>query len=112
VKKIPPFGEGLFELQQQGKVPIGSVYLWIGDRAWYKGAAFSASRPFTNLLLPPWLSSTEYIWPVRQCNVCIFDTGYAELEYVEELAYCLLKEGATNIHYSDPYHNLTIYHKE
>ena len=111
-QKIPPFGKSLFALQQKHLKPISSVYLWIGDKAWQKGKAFSPSRPVTNLILPPWECPTTYLWPVKDCDVLILETSFADLEYVEDLVYCLYSAGAEIVRLIKVNDQLIVYHKE
>ncbi len=112
MKKIPPFAKELYKLQKQGLRPIGSVYLWIGNQAWHKGKNFAFTYPSRCLVLPPWESPDAYIWPVKQCDILIFDTGYAELDYVDELAASLYQFEADIVRYISPTHVLSVYHKE
>lgn len=109
MKKLPPFGKPLAELQRQGLRPSNSINLFIGNRAWKKGADFSYSYPTRTLILPPWLAADKYHWPVNQCEILIFDTGYAEKQYVEELVFYLFKDNAEKIYLSSCDHKLTVY---
>lgn len=111
-KKLPPYGKPLYELQQKGSRPANSINIWIGRKAWHKGQAFSQSMLFRTLVLPPWLSPISYLWPVKQCDVLIHDTGYADEPYVEELVYCLYMDEADKVRLLSPNYNLTVYHKE
>ena len=112
MKKLPPYGKRLYDLQCQNQHPSNSINLFIGNHAWQKGEAFSRMYPARTLILPPWFSPNEYHWPVNQCDILIFDTGYAEEEYLDELAICLYQSGANIIRYIAPDFSLTIYHKE
>jgi hypothetical protein len=110
--KLPPFSKPLYELIKSGRLPENSVNVWIGNKAWDMGKSFSISYPKWTITLPPWNDPYYYIWPVRGCDVIIWDTGYAEDDYVEDLAYCLLREGANKALYSSPEYKLTIYNRE
>ncbi len=112
MRKIPPYGKELYKLQQQGQRPTGSVYVWIGNYAWKKGQAFSVSMPNRTLALPPWVSPGVYDWPVKDCDVLIHDTGFAEKDYLEDLVYCLYKDGTDKVRLIAPDFKLTIYHKD
>jgi hypothetical protein len=111
-KKLPPYGKPLQALLSQGGLPDNVVNLWIGMNAWHKGTAFNLSYPTRTLVLPPWICPTNYYWPVNGCDVMIFDTGYADLDYIENIAYCLFQDGANKVYYSSPEHKLTVYLKD
>ena len=66
---------------------IGSIYLFVGNHAWAKAKAFSVSRP--TLCLPPFLCPFDYDWPVADADILIFDTGYCDDSYIEDIAICL-----------------------
>lgn len=111
-KKIPPFGWPLFNLIKKGLRPKNDVLLFIGNYAFKKGRSFSINSPMRTLVLPPWLPSEHYYWPVKQCDVLIFDTGYAEINYVENIVCCLFKDEANVVRFISPNQNLTIYKKD
>jgi hypothetical protein len=111
-QKVPPYGKPLFSLQQKNLKPNNSVYIWLGNDAWQKGRNFSISMPTRTLIIPPWECPSFYHWPVKQCDILIFDTGYAELEYVEDLVICLYKAKADIVRFISPSNELTVYHKE
>ncbi len=111
-KKLPPFGKPLYELLKAGFRPNNDVKLFIGIKAWEKGKAFSVSYPAQTLILPPWVSPFSYIWPVKQCDILIFDTGYAEKAYIEQLAFLLLQDGANIVRAVSSEYLLTVYKKD
>ena len=94
MKKIPPYGKPLAELIKSGKTPNNSINLFIGNLAWQKGKNFSVSCPERTLIIPPWDAPYLYWWPVNSCDVIIFDTGYAEQDYINDLVECLYTDGA------------------
>lgn len=112
MKRIPPFGKPLAQLIEDGFRPNNSINLFIGMNAWQKGQNFSKSYPTRTLILPPWHSSLSYYWPVKDCDILIFDTGYAENKYVNELAAALYQHEAEIVRFIDPYDNFIVYHKE
>lgn len=112
MRKLPPFGAKLAQLLSQGLKPSNDVYLFIGNKAWAKGNNSTLMRPTRTLILPPWLSASTYEWPVRQCDILIIDTGFAEPPYIEHLTYCLYKDGADIVRFVSPDFELTVYHKE
>ncbi len=112
LKKVPPYGKPLFAIQQKHLKPLGTVYVWLGNEAWQKGKNFSISMPERTLIIPPWYCPTNYHWPVKQCDLLILDTGFAELEYVDDLVYCLYSAGAEVVRFINPNNQLTVYHKE
>ncbi len=111
-KKLPPFGKPLYELLKAGFRPNNDVKLFIGIKAWEKGKAFSVSYPAQTLILPPWVSPFSYIWPVKQCDILIFDTGYAQQVYLEELIYCLHMDGANKVRSICPVFKFSVYEKD
>lgn len=112
MKKLPPYGKPLFELQKNSCRPKDSIYLFIGNKAWQKGESFSISIPERLLILPPWNDPNEYHWPVKECDVLIFDTGYAEVSYIDDLAFNLYQHNAQIVRSVSPDFILTVYHKE
>ena len=111
-KKVPPYGKPLAELQQKNLKPTDSVYVWIGKKAWQKGESFSRSMPTRTLVVPAWHPPSNYIYPVKDCDMLIYDTGFAELDYVNELAHCLYDDGAKIVRYVDVNFKLTVFHRE
>jgi hypothetical protein len=65
-------------------------------------------------MIPPWLPPSNYFWPVKDCDVLIYDTGYAEKDYIAEIVFCLHKAGAGAdiVRYVDPNFETTTFHKE
>ena len=112
VTKIPPYGKSLFELQKKGLKPNNSVYVWIGLNAWIKGRVFSNSMPNRTLVLPPWESAIKYDWPVKDCDVLIQASPYADQDYIEETVYYLYKHDAEIVRAVSGDFTLTVYHKE
>ena len=112
MKIIPPYSKPLHDLQLTGHAPKNSVYIWIGNNAWIKGKSFSASQPTRNIVLPPWDAPEKYKWPVFECDILIQDTGYAELDYVTDLVFCLYQDGASIVRYVAPDFTLTVFHKD
>lgn len=112
LKKIPPYSKNLFALQRQGLRPTGTINIWLGNEAWQKGKQGSIYKPLRTLILPPWECPTIYQWPVNQCDIDIIDTGFAQIDYVEDLAYCLYLAGADRVRFTDSDYKLTVYHKE
>jgi hypothetical protein len=97
--KLPPFSKNLCHLIRNGSRPLNDINLFIGDDAWQKGKSFSISYPDRTLILPPWISAHEYFWPVKDCGVIIFDTGYASDGYVEEVVLTLFGHGASIVYF-------------
>jgi hypothetical protein len=111
-KKIPLYGIPLYNLQKKGERPTNSIYLFIGQNARKKGEAFKISQPTRLLVLPPYLSPFDFRWPVDQCSVIIFDSGYPDEEYIKDTVHCLYEAGATKVIYSSPEGKTTIFDKE
>ncbi len=110
--KLPPFGKPLADLQAQGVAPKDSVNIFIGNKAWKKGENFSISYPTRTLIIPPWQSPSIYRWPVRDCDILIVDTGYAEPEYITTLAIELYKADAEIVRCITPSFKIVVYLKE
>ena len=87
---LPPFGKTLLEWQKQGVRPQNSVYLHAGYNAYARAAKAQASRLGT-ICLPPYEDPSGFFWPVWSCDVLIFDRGFSDPEYLNDLAYYLYK---------------------
>src|SRR5258708_1868426 len=107
--KTPPYGKPLADLIHSGFKPNNSVYVFIGQQAWHMGRARSISNPCNVLVLPAYHCPTAYQWPVYQCDILIIDTGYPEIEYIEDLVFCLYSYGALVVRYLSPDLKLTIF---
>ena len=112
LKKFLPYSKPLSDLIKSGSAPSNDVNLFIGNHAWKKGASFSVMYPQRTLIIPPWNNPSNYYWPVFQCNILIFDTGYAEDDYLEDLIICLYENDASKVRMISPDFTLTVYHKE
>jgi len=112
MKKVPPYGKPLYQLIKSGSIPKNDVRLFIGNYAWEKGKNFSINYPTQTLILPPWESAYSYDWPITQCDVLIFDTGYAKEIYIQEIAYCLFQEGANIVRAVLPDFSMTVYKRD
>lgn len=112
MSKIPPYGSELFHLQKQGLKPATTIFLWIGNSAWKKAKESVHLRPVSTLLIPPWFCPSTYFWPVNDCRVLIVDTGYAEDNYLNDIAYCLYQGGADVVMCLTHDKNLIVFHKE
>lgn len=88
VMTLPPYGSRLAKLLKTGKKPRNDIFCFCGYNAWRKAKALTRSQYV--LCLPPGANPIEYQWPVRECDVLVFDTGGCELRDIEHLAYCLL----------------------
>lgn len=112
MKKLPPYGRPLADLIKKGFRPNNDINLFIGNKAWQKGNSFSITCPTRTLVLPPWLSPFDYHWPVKQCGILLFDTGYADKTYLEDLIYCLFKNEAASIYLVFPQFSSIFYKKD
>ncbi len=111
-KKYPPYSKPLHELIKKGLSPRNDVYLFIGNKAWERAKGWSKMYPERTLMLQPWLSAFDFIWPVQECDILIIDTGYAESDYVDELAESLFLHDASKIRFINTDDKLIVYHKE
>lgn len=94
MKKTAPYGKPLQDLINKGMKPNNSVNLFVGRKAWVKGKAFSISYPDRTLILPAFECPSVYSWPVNDCDILIIDTGYCEMDYLNDLAFYLYEHGA------------------
>lgn len=108
--KLPPYGKYLDELLQSGKTPDNSVYLFVGQSAFIKANNFQCSRP-TTLYLPAYDCPSRYRWPVKGCDILIFDTGWCEIPYLTDIAYCLYQENALVVRSISSEFKMTTYDK-
>ncbi len=112
MKKTPPYGKTLDNLIKSGFRPNNTINLFIGPKSWEKGQSFSVMFPTRTLILPAWLPASDYYWPVTGCDILMFDTGFSNEEYVEELASVLYQHEADIVRFIDSNNELTVYHKE
>ncbi len=110
-KKFLPYSKPLSELQQRGQIPNNDVYLFIGNHAWRKAKGFAVSYPERTLALPAWFCPGEYHWPVNQCDILIIDTGFAEDDYLNDIAYHLYINGANVVRCITPDDKLLVFRK-
>ena len=94
--KLPPYGKYLDELQKQGIKYNNSVYIFVGENSFKKAQNFQISRP-TTMCLPAYDCPSLYRWPVKDCEILIFDTSFCEEDYLNDLAYYLFEAGASKI---------------
>lgn len=98
--KLPPYSKNLYELIKKGGRPPSYVTLYIGLDAWNKGKYFSNEYPDRILVLPAWECPSIYFWPVKGCDVLIYDTGYADEDYVNDLTASLFIYEANIVFFS------------
>lgn len=111
-KKYLPYSKPLSDLLERGLTPSNDVNVFIGTDALRKGKSFSISYPERTLALPAWKDPRHYYWPVNECSILIFDTGYADEDYLDDLVFHLFKNEATVVRGITPDFKLNIYHKE
>lgn len=92
--KLPPYGKPLHDLIQSNQRPQNSIYLFIGKNSWHNGRYSSLSRPDRTLILPPFDLPLIYDWPVKECDILIYDSGGCSKEYIEGIAFYLLESQA------------------
>lgn len=114
MQKYPPYSASLKSLIAKGYRPKNDVNLFVGLNAWQKGASFSVMYPDRTLILPPWLSPADFLWPVMQCDIIIFDSSYdpAPEDYIDDLVWHLYKSGANAIRFVNSKSDVSIYHKD
>ena len=110
---IPPYAKPLSLLQAQGYRPANDIYLFIGPHAWRKCAGLKSLHSERLMMIPPWLSPSRYFYPVMQCGVMLFDTGWAHQEYIDETVTALFRDGAKKVyHIPTNLKPLVIFHKD
>lgn len=107
-----PFSKPLSDLIDSGVAPSNDVNVFIGMHALKKSEAFAVSYPQRTIALPPWHNPLGYYWPVSECSILVIDTGYAEPDYLNDLAASLYEADATIVRMITPDFELKIYHKE
>lgn len=111
-KKNLPYSKPLRDLIASGYAPSNDVNIFLGQYAWRNGKSFAIFHPDRTIILPPWENPNDFYWPVRECDVLVFDTGYAESDYLHDLAFCLYESEACAVRMICPDFKLTVYHKE
>jgi hypothetical protein len=110
--KLPPYAKPLKDLIDSRLRPNNDVYVFIGKDAWTKGKSFSISYPERTIAIPPWQSPESFIWAVKQCDILIVDTGFADASYIHELVYCLYENGANNVRLVTPDFSIVLFKKD
>jgi hypothetical protein len=92
-KKLPPYARQLKVKLGQGHRPK-EIWLWMGASAWHKARSFIAYRD--NLVLPINTSPADFNWIiVKGFEVLGVDTSGIGCETIRQLAYEILKAGAS-----------------
>jgi len=108
--KIVPYGAVLAKLINQGLVPENDVYVFCGLNAWQKAGFFNKCR--LTLCLPPYEDPAIYHWPVKNCEIVLFETGNLETKDIEEIAYHLLQSGASIVRAVNSDDEVAIFRRE
>lgn len=108
-KKLPLYGYNI--LHQKNLLPLGYssqfLFVFIGHQALKMSAKW---QPFAMAIIP-WQSPQEFFWPVKGRKVAIFDTGYADDDYLKELVIELYKAQALEVIALSPDYFTTIFKK-
>ncbi len=111
MKKLVPYGSPLkSRLINSGPIK-NDVYLFIGNHAWEKAKNFQTSRPGT-LCLPPFYDPSIYEWPVPNCDILIFDTGFCDQDYIDAIVKILFRSNANIVRYVSSDFKTTIFKKD
>lgn len=100
-KQLPPYGkEAAFLLSMNAQLR-NDIFLFAGSNAWQQAQAFEKTQVV--LCLPPDKNPFDYLWPVNDCSILLFDTGNLSLIDIDKIAYCLLIANAAIVRviYSD-----------
>ena len=114
MKKLPPYGQYLYNLSKQNKRINLSPFIFCGFDAWRKARFWHSNnqRPST-MCLPPWESAFKYYWPVQGYDICLFDTGGSEdNDYLDEVVFVLLEHDARLVVVSSPDTKTLFYRKD
>lgn len=101
-KKIPPYCKKLLFASHQGLTPPNDIFVFVGHRAWQivSQKIRNGSLHWNTLLPNDGSKPNEYIWDfIKGNSVLVFDTGGINYEQVRQLAYELLKAGATVVRF-------------
>lgn len=110
--KWPPFSAYLRSLLLHNDVPTNDVYLFVGHKAYSKAEAFHSNKQrLTTIYLPPYECPSMYEWPVKSCDVLIWDTGWCEEGYLNDLAYYLYQFDANIVRCLTPEFQLFKFNK-
>lgn len=112
-KKVIPYGNHFITLFADGVRPKNDIYVFCGTFAWQRCTSRNQNKTIQPALcLPPWDSAFNYVWPVRGYDILVFDTGNSDIDYLEEIALCVLEAGAQICRIVDMENKLSIYRKE
>ncbi len=92
VLPLPPFGKEAALLLAYEKQPRNDIFLFAGLDGMSKAKAFEDTQIV--LCLPYGTDPANYRWPVKYCNVLLFDTGFLSINDIDRIAYCLLSAKA------------------
>ena len=111
--KTPPYASPLRALLSQGLRPVDDIFLFIGTKAWQKCEGLSITFPDRLMMIPAWSDPSIYSYPVTDCSILLFDTGWAKDDYVEDTVSCLFEDGAKKVYFfSTDFKTQLTYHKD
>lgn len=93
-KSFAPFGAELHKLRTTNKYFDSCPYLFVGKNAIEEAKSFFESG-FISLCLPMGKSIGDYMWPVHDLKIILYDTGSMANLGIKRIAYDLLKLGAS-----------------
>ena len=100
-KKLPPFSSLITSETKY-------IFVFIGHKAWQYARAWQKFA----IALPPWLNPFDFTWPVNGRHIAVFDTGYAEEDYIEDLVRALFKNGAIEVLTLSPDYQPLVFKKD
>lgn len=107
----PPYSKYLREFLKSGRIPNNDIFIFMGAASWSKARNFQIQRP-TSLCLPPHSLPIDYIWPVSQCDILIFDTSESNASDIEDFATLLFAYNARIVRYCSYLNKLTVFKKD
>lgn len=93
--RYPPYGKILAEQLIKNEFPRNDVFLFLGENAW-KHAKYYRFTGQTVLILPENEYPEDYIWPVTNLPILVFDMNSYRTDerFLKRLAFQLLNSGA------------------
>lgn len=93
-KKFSPYSKRLYTARRNGYQPNNDIFLFIGKFAWQKASGLASIANV--LLLPENDSPSDYNWNMlKGLPVLVYDMSGMGAQLIRQLAYELLKSGAT-----------------
>lgn len=96
IKKLSPYGKGLFDRQRFENAPFLAV-VCVGRDAWKDAKQWQQRHEIEAAVLPARESPDTFVWPVKNFTCLIDWSGGAGVQLVIDLASALLAAGAATV---------------